>query len=81
MNESSLTEQLKALYEATHVPQLAPEEFTCSMFRAATGCTKATAETLLANAVKEGGIRYVGERLHDGKRVKAYRFVNETNQD
>ena len=81
MNEATLTEQLRALYEASRIPPLAPDEFHCGMFRAATGCTKATAETLLANAVKEGGIRCVGERLHDGKRVKAYRFVNETNQD
>lgn len=77
MNESQLTEQLKALHAANAAPDLGPGEFSRGMYAKSAGCKRSVAERELEQAQTAGLVKYVGERLHAGKWVKAYRFVTE----
>lgn len=76
ISEGLLVEQLRELALTYTVPEVGRDEFTVSMFMAATGMERNPAEGTIAKAKKAGGIAYVGDRVANGKRVKAYKFVN-----
>lgn len=75
MDATQLTAQLQVLYSETHIPMLKDGEFTVSMFALANKCNSGTAGRLIQRAIEQNKIEPVGDRLHQRKRVQAYRFV------
>ncbi|MFA6046841.1 MAG: hypothetical protein WC718_17800 [Phycisphaerales bacterium] len=75
VSEPVLAEQLRALFVDTTVPDLEPQEFSPSMYGQIVGAKRGLIAASITEALRSKRIKYVGERLTDGKRVKAYRFT------
>jgi hypothetical protein len=71
----TLTRQMQNLYESTHLADLAADEFTVTMFAKTNRCTTSVASRLIQKAIDSDVIECVGDRLAQGKRMRAYRFL------
>lgn len=75
--ESELHSQLAEVVAKYGVPELGPNEFTVAMLAEAEGLTHGQAASVVARAIKEGGLQPVGRRKRNGRVAQAYRAVEK----
>ena len=76
---AAILAELQEYHDANTRPPLGPDEFTRRQYQEAAGLTLGQTEGVIKRLVAAGKVEQVGWRLHEGKRVRAYRMCNNDN--